>query len=154
LPVDLYRTTGIEGNRPGRLGEAAVTVSDNDVPCVGALAYDDAGRLLLVRRRNEPGRGLWSVPGGRVDPDETDAAALVREMAEETGLLVEPGPLIGRVRRGNYLIADYRCRVVGGELRPGDDASDARWCDAAAMRTLPLVPQLLDTLGQWDALPR
>jgi 8-oxo-dGTP diphosphatase len=131
-----------------------MTDSERFVPCVGGLAYDAAGRLLLVRRANEPGRGLWAVPGGRVEPGEDDAAALVREMAEETGLVVEPGPLIGRVRRGSYDIADYRCRVLGGALLAGDDALDARWCDAAAMAELPLVPELWTTLRDWDALPR
>jgi ADP-ribose pyrophosphatase YjhB (NUDIX family) len=124
------------------------------VPCVGALTYDTWGRLLLIRRGNEPGRGLWSLPGGRVEPGEDDAAALVREMAEETGLVVRPGPLVGRVQRGPYSIADYRCTIVGGELRAGDDALDAQWCDAAALAELPLVAQLLETLTEWDALPR
>jgi 8-oxo-dGTP diphosphatase len=130
-----------------------MTERERTVPCVGALAYDDGGRLLLVRRANEPGRGLWSLPGGRVEEGEDDAAALVREMAEETGLVVEPGPLVGRVRRGPYDIADYRCRVLGGVLRAGDDALDARWCDAAAMARLPLVPELWATLRDWAALP-
>ncbi len=124
------------------------------VPCVGGLAYDADGRLLLIRRRNEPGRGLWSVPGGRVEAGESDADAVVREMAEETGLVVRPGALIGRVRRGPFAIADYRCSVVGGTLRPGDDATAARWCDAATLTGLPLVPLLYDTLREWDALPR
>ncbi len=79
---------------------------------------------------------------------------VVREMAEETGLVVEPGALVGTVRRGPYLIADYRCAVVGGTLRAGDDAAEARWCDAATLASLPLVPLLYDTLREWDALPR
>jgi 8-oxo-dGTP diphosphatase len=131
-----------------------MTGSDDSVPCVGAITFDAAGRLLLVQRANEPGRGLWSLPGGRVEPGEDDATALVREMAEETGLVVRPGPLVGRVRRGRYVIADYRCRVTGGTLVAGDDALDARWCDAAAMDRLPLVPELEETLRGWDALPR
>lgn len=130
-----------------------MTGGDDFVPCVGGLAYDEAGRLLLVRRANEPGRGLWSVPGGRVEPGETDFEALIREMAEETGLTVVPGPLIGRVVRGRYAIADYRCTVVGGELRAGDDALDARWCNAADLQRLPLVDELLTTLAGWAALP-
>ena len=68
-----------------------MTHGDRSIACVGGLAYDDAGRLLLVQRANEPGRGLWSVPGGRVEPGEDDAAALVREMWEETGLRVDSG---------------------------------------------------------------
>jgi 8-oxo-dGTP diphosphatase len=131
-----------------------MTQGNADVRCVGGLAYDADGRLLLVRRRNDPGRGLWSVPGGRVEPGETDAEAVVREMAEETGLVVEPGALVGRVHRGPFAIADYRCSVVGGTLCPGDDATDALWCDAAALTSLPLVPLLYDTLRLWDALPR
>jgi 8-oxo-dGTP diphosphatase len=121
---------------------------------VGGLTYDDTGRLLLVRRANAPGRGRWAVPGGRVEPGEDDAAALVREMREETGLEVVPGPLIGRIVRGPYAIADYACRAVGGALRAGDDALDVRWCDRAALADLPLVDGLLDTLAGWDALPR
>lgn len=131
-----------------------MTRSDAIVACVGALTYDRDGRLLLVLRANEPGRGLWSIPGGRVEPGEDDATALVREMAEETGLVVETGALVGRVRRGVYDIADYRCTVVGGELRAGDDALDARWCDSAALAELPLVDGLVATLDGWGALPR
>jgi len=124
------------------------------VACVGGLAYDPAGCILLIRRATDPGRGLWSLPGGRVEPGEDDAAALVREMAEETGLTVAPGALVGRVVRGPYAIADYRCAVVAGELRPGDDASDARWCDNATLAALPLVDGLLEALTEWNALPR
>lgn len=130
-----------------------MTQRSSGIPCVGGIAHDEGHRLLLVRRANDPGRGLWSLPGGRVETGETDQQAVVREMHEETGLLVEPGPLIGRVVRGNYAIADYRCTVVGGELRAGDDALDARWCSAAELRALPLVDELLDTLEQWHVLP-
>jgi 8-oxo-dGTP diphosphatase len=126
----------------------------NTVRCIGALAYDADGRLLLVQRGNEPGRGLWSIPGGRVEPGEDDATALVREMLEETGLHVRAGELVGQVRRGPFLINDYRCTVTGGRLQAGDDALDARWCDAATLAELPLVEQLAETLGGWDALPR
>ncbi|MDN5748825.1 MAG: NUDIX domain-containing protein [Pseudonocardia sp.] len=118
------------------------------------MAYDADGRLLLVRRGNEPGRGRWSVPGGRVEAGEDDAAALVREMREETGLTVRPGRLVGRVSRGRYAVADYVCTVVGGELQAGDDALDARWCAAADLTGLPLVDELVETLAAWDALPR
>ena len=130
-----------------------MTEGNTDVPCVGGLAYDADGRLLLIRRRHDPGRGVGSVPGGRVEAGESDAEAVVREVAEETGLVVEPGALVGTVRRGPYVIADYRCAVVGGLLQAGDDATEARWCDAAALASLPLVPLLYDTLREWDALP-
>jgi ADP-ribose pyrophosphatase YjhB (NUDIX family) len=66
---------------------------------VGAVIKDDQGRLLLIKRGHEPGAGLWSLPGGRIEPGETDAEALVREMREETGLTVQAGALLGSVRR-------------------------------------------------------
>jgi 8-oxo-dGTP diphosphatase len=130
-----------------------MTQRDGLVPCVGGLVYDDEGRLLLIRRRNEPGRGLWSVPGGRVEQGEDDAAALVREMREETGLDVAAGPLVGSVQRGRFAIADYRCTVLGGVLSAGDDALDARFVDRATLEAMPLVDDLLVTLAAWDALP-
>lgn len=130
-----------------------MTESAETIRCVGGLAYDAAGRLLLVQRANEPGRGLWSVPGGRVEPGEDDPAAVIREMQEETGLVVEPGALVGTVRRGPFLISDYRCTVVGGNLQAGDDAADARWCAAADLAALPLVDLLMGTLREWHALP-
>ena len=154
MTPDLYLIPAVRGVRRAVGIVNVMTEDPKVVRCVGALAYDPAGRLLLVRRANEPGRGLWSVPGGRVEPGEDDAAAVVREVAEETGLVVEPAGLVGRVRRGHYDIGDYRCSVVGGELRAGDDASDARWCDLAAMAALPLVDLLHETLAGWDALPR
>jgi 8-oxo-dGTP diphosphatase len=85
---------------PGRCGAPILNrVPDSVIPCVGAVIKDDQGRLLLIKRGHEPGAGLWSLPGGRIEPGETDAEALVREMREETGLTVQAGPLLGTVRR-------------------------------------------------------
>ncbi|GAA4690047.1 NUDIX domain-containing protein [Pseudonocardia yuanmonensis] len=131
-----------------------MTEGSRHVPCVGAIAHDATGRLLLIKRGTEPGRGRWSLPGGRVEPGEDDSAALVREMAEETGLAVEPGPHVGTVLIGPYRIADYRCTVVGGTLTAGDDAADARWVDATEFAALPLVDGLAETLAGWAVLPR
>lgn len=129
------------------------------IRCVGAVVHDDSGRLLLVRRANPPAQGLWSIPGGRVEPGETDEAAVVREVAEETGLQVAAERLVGSVERDGldgdvYVIEDFLCRVLGGRLVAGDDASDAGWFTAAALAGLATSPGLVEALGEWDVLPR
>jgi len=132
-------------------------VSGHLIPCVGAVITDEQGRLLLIKRGHEPGAGLWSLPGGRVEPGETDAEALAREMREETGLAVQAGRLLGRVRRpagdGDVLdIRDYAATVIGGTLNPGDDAADARWVDADDFGNLPATEGLEEILTGWGVL--
>ncbi|MDQ3789532.1 MAG: NUDIX domain-containing protein [Actinomycetota bacterium] len=132
------------------------------IRCVGAVVHDPDGRLLLVQRANDPGRGQWSLPGGRVEPGESDASAVAREIHEETGLLVRAGSLVGSVSRpaprGVYVIFDYAAEVVGGELSAGDDASDVAWVDLVTFTDLErrglLVDQLAATLTAWQVLPR
>ncbi|MBG0815128.1 NUDIX hydrolase [Planomonospora sp. ID82291] len=124
------------------------------VNCVGAIVRDDSRRLLLVRRGRPPGEGFWSVPGGRVEPGESDAEAVVREVAEETGLTVAVGPLAGTVERPGppgvvYEIRDYLAEVAGGALAPGDDAADARWFAPGELSRLPVTPGLLEALADW-----
>src|SRR5262249_9987500 len=111
------------------------------------------GRLLLIRRGHDPGRGLWSIPGGRVESGETDHEAVIRELREETGLDVVPGALAGTIVRGRYDIHDYLCEVRGGRLCPGDAADNARWVDAAAFAGLDLTEGLAETLRAWGLLP-
>lgn len=127
------------------------------IRCVGGVVHDGAGRLLLVRRGRAPARGLWSLPGGRVETGESDTAAVVRELREETGLTVRPGVCLGTVTRAQYRIVDYRCVPESGSLRPGDDVDDARWVNRATLDTLDrtglLTENLTETLRQWDALP-
>ena len=132
-------------------------VSGSVIPCVGAVIKDDQGRLLLIKRGHEPGAGLWSIPGGRIEPGETDAEALVREMREETGLAVQAGPLLGSVRRpaqdGDVLdIRDYAATVTGGTLRPGDDAAEARWVAVSELPSLPITDGLVEALTSWGVL--
>jgi 8-oxo-dGTP diphosphatase len=128
------------------------------VDCVGALVYDAEHRLLVVRRANEPGRGLWAIPGGRVEPGEDDSTAVAREVAEETGLAVEVGELVGEVERQGpagqlYVIRDYEATAVGGTLTAGDDAADAKFVTRSEFLTLPTTTLLVSTLEQWNALP-
>jgi 8-oxo-dGTP diphosphatase len=127
------------------------------IPCVGAIITDVAGRLLLIKRGHEPGKGQWSVPGGRVEPGETDEQAVIREVREETGLAVRPGRLIGTVRRaapgGAVLdIRDYAATVTGGTLTAGGDADDACWARRADLAGLPLTDGLAEALTDWGIL--
>jgi 8-oxo-dGTP diphosphatase len=132
-------------------------MAGNVVPCVGAVVKDSRGQLLLIKRGHEPGAGLWSLPGGRIEPGETDAEALVREMLEETGLTVVPGRLVGQVRRpgiaGDVIdIRDYAATVTGGALRAGDDAADARWVAIEELGDLAVTDGLLAALTDWGVL--
>ena len=110
---------------------------------VGAVVVK-AGRVLLIRRGTEPLRGHWSIPGGLVDVGESLKDAVIREVKEETGLTVEPVELIELLDRihkqtlpeglriqYHYVIADYLCRVVGGELQAASDADAVRWVERA-----------------------
>ncbi|HEV7450666.1 MAG TPA: NUDIX domain-containing protein [Pseudonocardiaceae bacterium] len=131
---------------------------ERHIRCVGAVVLDGAGAVLLVRRVNEPGRGRWSVPGGRVEAGETDHHAVIREVAEETGLEVEVLRWVGEVQRpapggAVFVIHDYTCRAAAGTLRAGSDADDARWCDAEALASLPIVDGLVEALTGWGCLP-
>src|SRR5471030_2688526 len=129
------------------------------VPCVGALVHDDEGRLLMVRRANEPGLGQWSVPGGRVETDEDDRAAVRREVLEETSLHVLVGMRVGTVQRPGaagvtYDIRDYACSLaVHTTPVAGDDASDVRWVSRVELKSLDLVDGLWDSLHDWGMLP-
>jgi len=129
------------------------------IRCVGAIVHDRDGRLLLIRRGHPPAEGLWSLPGGRVEPGEDDATAVAREVAEETGLAVKPVRLVGSVLRDTpggdvFEIYDYACAVTGGRVQAGDDAADAAWFPAAELRRLPTSPGLLEALTGWGVLDR
>ena len=127
------------------------------IPCVGAVIKDSAGRLLLIKRGHEPGAGLWSLPGGRIKPNETDIEAVQRETKEETGLVVKTGRLIGQVQRPGLAdavidIKDYAATVTGGTLTAGDDAADARWVAPGDLRALPLTEGLAEILADWGVI--
>jgi 8-oxo-dGTP diphosphatase len=106
---------------------------------VGGVVVD-AGRVLLVRRGREPLKGHWSLPGGLLEVGEALTTGVAREVLEETGLMVQPVELVElleRIHRAgdrvqyHYVIADYLCRVVGGELKAASDADEARWVERA-----------------------
>src|SRR6201986_2505945 len=109
---------------------------------VGAVVIDGT-KVLLVRRGNEPLKGEWSLPGGAVELGETLQQGVVREVLEETGLVVVPAGIVevldritqdevlqdgapGRVRY-HYVLIDFVCHVTGGAMRKGSDADEVRW---------------------------
>ncbi|MCY7373597.1 MAG: NUDIX domain-containing protein [Spirochaetaceae bacterium] len=127
---------------------------------MGALVHDDEGRLLVVRRGRAPGAGRWSVPGGRVEADESDQQAVAREVLEETGLHVTVGLRVGTVQRPGpdgtvFDIRDYACSLTV-ETTPvaGDDADEVRWTGRPQLAALDLVDGLWDSLAEWGMLPR
>lgn len=109
-----------------------------EVPLVGigAIIIEDA-RVLLVKRAHPPLQAQWSIPGGVLEVGELVREAAIREAHEETGLIVEPGDLLGvydRVLRNaeqrvqyHYVLIDFLCRRAGGELQAADDAAEVRW---------------------------
>jgi 8-oxo-dGTP diphosphatase len=114
--------------------------------------HDD--RLLMVRRGRPPGAGRWSLPGGRVEHGETLAAALVRELVEETGLDAVCGPLVGWVERfsgdHHFVILDFEAVVLdpAAPARAGDDADEVAWVPLAELSDRPLVEGLVEFLAE------
>ncbi len=109
---------------------------DRPLVGVGAVIVHD-GRVVLVQRGSEPLKGQWSIPGGALEIGETLRQCAVREALEETGLQVEAGEVLevfdaiyrapdGRIQY-HYVLIDFACRVIGGELKAGGDAVQARW---------------------------
>ncbi|MDX2090803.1 MAG: NUDIX hydrolase [Kofleriaceae bacterium] len=122
------------------------------VVAVAAIVFDADGRVLLVERGKPPGEGQWTVPGGRLEGQETLAQAVAREVREETGLLVEVGPLACVVERMgddyHFVILDYLARVIGGTLAAGDDARGARFVPREELASLPLTDGLVEVLDR------
>jgi ADP-ribose pyrophosphatase YjhB (NUDIX family) len=118
---------------------------------VGAivLQQDD---VLLVRRGNEPQKGLWSAPGGALELGESLQQGVRREVLEETGVevrvlqLAEVFERIMTDDRGaveyHYVLLDYLCEPVGGALSAGDDAAEAAWVNRADLSARSLTPGL------------
>ena len=120
---------------------------------VGAVVFDAQGRVLLIRRDQPPARGLWSLPGGRQESGETLRECCQREILEETGLLIEPGPVVAlaerRIEGFHYVIVDFlaEARLSGAsEPIPASDVSDARWVEFAALEGFPLVEGLREVI--------
>jgi 8-oxo-dGTP diphosphatase len=127
----------------------------NPLPGVGALIIRRNSILLIQRARN-PLKGFWSLPGGLIETGETIEDALKREVLEETGLIVRPKKMFeiferiildprGRAEY-HYILHDYLCTVVGGELKAGDDAGRVAWVHHDKLQTLQLTEGTLEVI--------
>ena len=116
------------------------------VPAVLAVVVRERC-VLLVRRANPPDRGRWGFPGGRIEPGEALAAAALRELAEETGVTAESGPVLtaldsihpatsGGGLAHHYVLVAVLCRWVAGEGAAADDALETRWFSPAEIGAL------------------
>ena len=143
----------------GRLGSTRLLI-----PSVTAILYGQKGEILLVRQRDG---GVWSTPGGSIEPDERPADALVREMWEETGLLVEPIALLGifggpnfTVRYGNgdetqYVMAVFECSQVSGKMNDSNDEVTAcRFVSETEFHDLEVAPWTREVLPLCYSRPR
>jgi len=123
---------------------------------VGAIAVDERG-LLMVRRGREPARGLWSLPGGRVEGGEYLSEALRREVLEETALEAEVTGLAGILEvlgEPHYVILDFFVEVApGADPVAGGDALEARWVPLDEVLRLECTPRFVETLRGWGVLP-
>ncbi len=123
---------------------------------VGAVALRD-GSLLMVQRAHDPGAGLWSIPGGKVETGEYLVQAVEREVLEETGLRAEVGDLLGIhevIGAVHYVVLDYTAEITGDPTpRAAGDAADARWVPLDTIGDLDCTPRFEETLAGWGVLP-
>ena len=127
------------------------------VCAVGAILFRDTS-VLLVQRGKPPSKGAWSVPGGVVHLGETLEEALIRELREEVRLEVRPVNIckvLDRIYRDeagrvlyHYVIVDYLCEWVSGELRPGSDASEAGYFAIDRLDSLPMTEGTLEVIRE------
>jgi 8-oxo-dGTP diphosphatase len=130
---------------------------------VGAVIVDE-GKVLLVKRKYEPLKGHWSLPGGMVEIGETLETALTREMLEETGLRVDVGPVIevfDRIMRDeerrvryHFVLIDYLCWPAGGALQAGSEVEEAIWADAALLAEYALTEKAMSVIERGLTLAR
>src|SRR5579863_120398 len=128
-----------------------------ELPLVGVGAIIiEKDRVLLVKRAHPPIQGQWSIPGGVLEVGEMVRGAAIREAREETGLIVEPGELLGvfdRILRDaekrvqyHYVLIDFLCRRVGGELVAASDAAEVRWFTREKLPALSLAEDTLKVI--------
>jgi 8-oxo-dGTP diphosphatase len=136
---------------------------DRPIVGVGAVIINQ-DRAVLVRRGREPLAGEWSVPGGAVELGETLRSAAEREALEETGLRVKAGEVLdvfdsiwspdepqGRPQY-HYVLIDFLCELISGELQAGSDAAEVRWITKEELRTMPLRESIAQVIQKGFSL--
>jgi 8-oxo-dGTP diphosphatase len=122
---------------------------------VGGIILDGS-RVVLIKRKYEPLANRWSLPGGSLEVGEHLEDGAARELREETGLIVEVGPVVevfdriqrdedGRVRY-HFVLVDYLCRPAGGRLEASDDVSDARWVEVGDLPRYELTEKTVSVI--------
>jgi len=124
---------------------------------VGGIVFQGE-QVLLIKRKNPPGQGIWSIPGGLVKIGETLKEAVRREVKEETNLEVCPERIVEIVERilpdnegrimYHYVIADFLCTFLGGEHKPQSDASDIVWLPLKELDTLGVNKELKNIINK------
>jgi len=128
-----------------------------ELPFVGIGAIIIEGDcVVLVKRAHPPIQGHWSIPGGVLEVGEMVREAAIREAREETGLIVEPGELLGVYDRilhdpanrvqYHYVLIDFLCRKVGGELLAASDAAEVRWFTRQDLPAMNLAEDTQDVI--------
>lgn len=134
-----------------------------EVPLVGIGSIIIEGdRVVLVKRAHPPIQGQWSIPGGVLEVGELVREAAIREAREETGLIVEPGELLGvfdRILRDSekrvqyhYVLIDFLCKRVSGDLLAASDAAEVRWFTPDELPALNLAEDTLEVIQKGFAI--
>lgn len=122
-----------------------------DIPNAASVALIDGDRVLVIQRARDPWAGLWSLPGGRVEPGEDAEACAIRELGEEIGVV--PSNLVEVVQlragsSGRFLLQVYATRSFSGAPTPNEEISDLRWLTPAEIAALPTTPNLGKVLAE------
>lgn len=133
-------------------------VDQTPILAASAVILDEQKRILLVQRANPPNKGCWTLPGGRVDPGETLELAAIREIFEETGLVIRVVRELGQLdvpdgKGGIYEIHDFLAEKIEGKADAGDDAAAIGWFRNDELPKLPLTPDLLHYLNRYGVYP-
>jgi ADP-ribose pyrophosphatase YjhB (NUDIX family) len=141
---------------------AVILVSPAEARALGWPVPLNEPGVVLIKRLFEPLAGQWSLPGGTLEVGETLAAAMAREVGEETGLTVDVGPIVdvfdrifhdeaSRVRY-HFVLVDYLCGATGGRLRAGSDVGDVTVADPHDLSAFDLTEKTLDVIAKAVAM--